>query len=84
MKKLSGFLISLLILCSCSKGKHIVTYRVYWPNNVRTYTVTINDKPYLGSDRGTNYLKVGNITGPTIIETNAPIEIINIKKLEYE
>lgn len=84
MKKVKWFLISLLILCSCSEGKHTVTYRVYWPDKVKTYTVTIDDKPYLGSDRGTNFLKVGSITGPDIIRTSAPIEIVNIKKLEYE
>jgi hypothetical protein len=81
MKKILTVLFAAFII-SCSNERHQVTYTVYYPGNTVTKTIIINDTPYLGSDRGTNYLKVGSITGPTVIETSAPIELKEVKKLE--
>lgn len=81
MKKLLFALIC-LIMMACSEGPHRITYKVYWPDAPKTYVKVIDDAPYLGSDRGTNFLKVGSITGPDVIVTSAPIEIIKVEKLE--
>ena len=83
MKKILIALLALLMI-ACSAGKHRVTYTVYYPGNTVTKTVIIDDAPYLGSDRGTNYLKVGRVTGPTVIETSAPIELNDVVKLEED
>lgn len=85
MKKLIlGLTILLLLGCgNCNdSGKYRVIYRVYWPGNPKTYRVIMNDKPYLGSDRGTNYLKEGGINSTeNIIRTSAPIEIVRYEKI---
>ena len=84
MKKLIlGLTILLLLGCGSSINcKYRVIYRVYWPGNPKTYKVIMNDKPYLGSDRGTNYLKDGGINSTeNIIRTSAPIEIVMYEKI---
>ena len=57
-------------------------YNVYYPNNTKHYTIIIDDTPYLGSDRGTNYLKIGGATGKSIIKKSAPIEIEKTIKIK--
>lgn len=81
MKKLIlGLTILLLLGCGSNDGgKYRVIYKVYWPGNPKTYRVIMNDKPYLGSYRGTNYLKEGGIKN--IIRTSAPIEIVMYEKI---
>lgn len=78
------FISLLLFLFSCSDNKkYEVCYKIYYPNNVKTYIVIIDDKPYLGSDRGTNFLKVGSLTSPeTLARTSAPIELVYYKEKE--
>lgn len=67
------------------KGKYTMTYKVYYPNNVREYTVT-NDYPIgMSSYKGTNciYKIMENKTikktfyENKVISTTAPIEIVN-------
>lgn len=85
MKKIALLIfIALTVISSCQRTeeKYKVYYNVYYPNNPKHYTIIIDDTPHLGSDRGTNYLKVGNVTGKTIIETSAPIEIEKTIKIK--
>ena len=83
MKKIILLLFIALIIAGCTRHEKCkVHYRVYYPNNTQNYCIVIDDEPYLGSDRGTNYLKVGGITGPSIIETSAPIELVNVVKFK--
>ena len=75
------FLVVLIGMFNTYQGNgriHHMTYRVYYnQNTVREYSIT-NDGPiYVGSDRGTNYIKKYSGTGPTIITTSAPIEIVS-------
>ena len=67
------------------KGKYTMTYKVYYPDNVKEYTVT-NDYPIgMSSYKGTNciYKIMENKTikktfyEHKVISTTAPIEIIN-------
>lgn len=85
MKKLLLLLTILLIFiissCDCrlndsSNGKYKLKYVVYFPNNSRTYTVYNNCGFYWDSNKGTNYIKCGSITGPTVYSGSAPYEII--------
>lgn len=85
MKKIIVLIFMMLVVissCNKTEEKYKVYYNVYYPNNTKNYTIIIDDTPYLGSDRGTNYLKVGSITGPTIIRTSAPIELVQTVKLK--
>lgn len=85
MKKISLLIfIVLAVISSCKRTeeKYKVYYNVYYPNNTKHYTIIIDDTPYLGSDRGTNYLKIGSIAGKTIIRTSAPIEIEKAIKIK--
>jgi hypothetical protein len=85
MKKI-GLLVFMVLamISSCTRieKKYKVYYNVYYPNNTKHYTVIIDDTPYLGSNRGTNYLKIGSLTGTTVIETSAPIEIEKTIKIK--
>ena len=62
-----------------------MVYRVHYNNeNVRIDTI-INEGPiYVGSDRGTNFIKRNDITGSTVIKSSAPIEVISYSKLPTE
>ena len=86
MKKiiLMAFIALFMVSCSSSndEGKYNVKYKIYYPNNTKEFSIVINAKPYLGSDRGTNYLKEGSVVGTTIAETSAPIEIVECTKIE--
>ena len=75
------FLVVLIGMFNTYQGNdriHHMTYRVYYnQNTVREYSIT-NDGPiYVGSDRGSNFIKKYSITGPTIITTSAPIEVVS-------
>lgn len=83
MKKIISLIFIALIIAGCSRHEKCkIHYRVYYPNNTQNYCIVIDDEPYLGSDRGTNYLRVGGSTGQLIIETSAPIELVKVVKLE--
>lgn len=62
-----------------------MVYRVHYNSeNVCTDTI-INEGPiYVGSDRGTNFIKRDAIDEPTVIKTSAPIEVISYSKLPTE
>jgi hypothetical protein len=67
------------------EGTYTMVYRVYFPNNPRTYTVT-NEWP-IGtySSRGTNYVQKtvktpffkNMYSWSTVHETSAPIEVVS-------
>lgn len=84
MKKFILLALTALIMVGCGhkQQKYKIYYKVYYPNNTQSYCVIIDDEPYLGSDRGTNYLKVGSNTGSSIIKTSAPIELVKAVKLK--
>ena len=56
-------------------GNYELTYRVYYtPSTFTDYTITHNRPIYMGSNKGTNYIKKHR--GEYAIQTNAPIQII--------
>ena len=69
------------------RGEYTMTYKVYYSNEPKTYTIT-NDLPiYLKSYKGSNYL-YKTIDSPvfykayiseTVLESSAPIEIASYK-----
>lgn len=71
-------LIGMLNAFTGNDGIYHMTYRVYYNQcTFREYSIT-NDGPiYVGSDRGTNFIKKYSITGQTIITTSAPIEVVS-------
>lgn len=67
------------------QGEYTMIYKVYYPNNPKTYTIK-NDWPIsMTSNRGTNRIKktIHNSIyrkcygSETIIETSAPIEVVS-------
>ena len=66
-----------------NKGEYLMEYKVYYPNNPKTYTIK-NDWPIeVGSRHGTNYIvKIKQIynfnlyRSETVFETSAPIKIM--------
>lgn len=59
-------------------GIYHMTYRVYYnQNTIREYSITLDGPIYVGSDRGTNYIKKYSSTGVDIIRTSAPIEVVS-------
>jgi hypothetical protein len=85
MKKIGLLVfIVLAVISSCKRTeeKYKVYYTVYYPNNTKHYIVIIDDTPYLGSNRGTNFLSIGSLTGETVISTSAPIEIEKTIKIK--
>lgn len=72
-------LLMVIFLLSCSDSKvYTLHYKVYYSdNNVKEYKISSNKGYYWSSDRGSNYIKEGSLTGPTVIYTSAPIEIIS-------
>ena len=59
-----------------------MVYKVYYDkDNVRCDTITNTGPIYVGSDRGTNFIKRNSLTGPTVIKTSAPIEVISYTKM---
>lgn len=79
--------ISIIFYAKCIRDDqeeniYYMIYRVYYnQDNIREYSVT-NDGPiYVGSDRGSNFIKRYSITGPTIIKTTAPIEVVSYTRI---
>ena len=67
------------------EGEYVMIYKVYYPDNPKTYTIK-NDWPiHITSNRGTNRIKkvmhnshFKRLYGSeTIIETSAPIEVVS-------
>ena len=97
MKKLNLILLSIIALpiifmiglkiykLSQKSDLYCMVYKVHYNNgNVRIDTI-INEGPiYVGSDRGTNFIKRDDIAGSTVIKTSAPIEVISYSKLPTE
>lgn len=67
-----------IISCSSSNKEYTIVYEVYYNNNtVVKETKKSNEPFYVGFDRGSNFIKIGSITGETIIGTSAPIRVIS-------
>lgn len=63
------------------EGRYEMVYKVYWtPNNVKEYTITNNRPIIMSSSNGSN--KIYKKGEGTVVETNAPIEIIKYVKYE--
>lgn len=84
MKKLLLLALLAIMMVGCSKTEDIrykVYYNIYYPNNVKSYTVIVSSVPHLYSDRGTNYLLIRGFGGYTIAATSAPIEVTKIEAI---
>ena len=75
----------LLVGPTYKEGTYTMVYRVYFPNNPRTYTIT-NDCPIdTYSSRGTNYVRKtvktpffkNMYSWSRVCETSAPIEVVS-------
>ena len=75
----------LLVGPDYKKGDYTMTYKVYYPNNPRTYTIK-NDYPIgVKSSRGTNWVEktvktpifIKAYSGDIVFETSAPIEVVS-------
>ena len=75
----------LLVGPTYKEGTYTMVYRVYFPNNPRTYTIT-NDCPIdTYSSRGTNYVQKrvktpffkNMYSWSRVYETSAPIEVVS-------
>ena len=67
------------------EGEYTMTYKVYYPNNPRTYTIK-NEWPIdIRSSRGTNWVEktvktpifIKAYRGDIVFETSAPIEVVS-------
>ena len=78
----------LLLLISCSNvsnREYTIVYEVYYNNNTVVKETKKANKPfYVSSNRGSNYIKIGSITGETVINTSAPIRILSHTYKENE
>lgn len=82
MKRFLLTIITLLTLVACETEtyEYSITYRVHYSEtNVETFFDTYEGTHgyYIGSDRGTNFIKRESISGPDVIKTSAPIEIVS-------
>lgn len=80
---ITTLLIVFLIGCNSKpKYEYVMIYRVHYSSSYYKDYKVIGDKFYIGSDEGSNYIKHGSITGSTIIDTSAPIEVIKLTKIQ--
>lgn len=73
-------LLSLIVFSSCGEKKeYLITYKVYYPNTEKTYTIKGSGRyyPKTGAFRGYNTLFDGS---NIVLETTAPIEILSIEE----
>jgi len=78
MKKLILMILVLISIVSCNSNKiYTLKYVVFYPNYNDTITISNDDEYYWNSDRGTNYIKEGSITGPTVYTGSAPYKILS-------
>ena len=77
--------IFLLVGPDYKEGEYTMVYKVYYPNNPKTYTIK-NDWPIdTYSSRGTNYILKTNKTpffkkmfkSESVFESSAPIEVVS-------
>ena len=77
--------IFLLVGPDYKEGEYTMTYKVYYPNNPRTYTIK-NEWPIdIRSSRGTNWVEktvktpifIKAYRGDIVFETSAPIEVVS-------
>ena len=95
MKKIFAILTAIMLLASCEAKREYettITYRIYYPSNTITKTVTKrtteNPSYLLASDRGSNYL-VFNTSNhlfdkycEKLEDTSAPIEVVSFVKVK--
>lgn len=71
----------LILLNSCENKTYYLKYVVFYPSHNDTVEVSNTSGYYWGSNRGSNYIKEGSITGNSIYNGSAPYKIISY---EYE
>ena len=90
MKKLAlAILLAVItVACSCSapKGRnYYVKYRVHYPGGAVDKEAYAADEIYIGSDRGTNFIRYydefGECSG---YATSAPIQLVEYRKLNKQ
>lgn len=80
MKKILVILAIISIFLSCSdnnKTVYTLKYVVFYPNHQDTVIVSNTKGYYWNSDRGTNYIKEGSITGDMVYSNSAPYKILS-------
>lgn len=73
------------------EGKYTMTYRVYYPNNPKEYTITNNWPISIDSYRGTNIVRKTKDNKPfrkmfntvSVFRTSAPIEVVSYTYKEF-
>lgn len=70
-----------MLLSSCSgiteDRIYTLKYVVFYPGYRDTVTVSNSRGYYCGSDRGTNYIREGSISGPAVYDNSAPYKVIS-------
>lgn len=88
MKKLAlAILLAVItVACSAPKGRnYYVKYRVHYPGGAVDKEAYAADEIYIGSDRGTNFIRYydefGDYSG---YATSAPIQLVEYRKLKKQ
>lgn len=81
MKKLLIILVLFLASCCGDGERYEVTYVVFYPNYNDTLTIETIGYPYVFSNRGSNYLKSGCISGSNYYAGSSPFKILKVEKL---
>lgn len=80
MKKLLTILLIAILFSSCGDKEdkiYTLKYVVFYPNYNDTVIIS-NSRGYcFGSDRGTNYIRIGSPVGITEYENSAPYKVIS-------
>ena len=75
----------IIVSCSTNHREYTIVYEVYYnENTVVKETKKASEPFYVGSDRGSNFIKIGSLTGELIISTSAPIRVLSHTYKEYE
>jgi len=77
MKKILLLITITLLLLSCDnspKKEYTLVYKIYYPGNIQTYTVTNTEEYKWNSNQGTNYIYCNT---NYIYRNSAPFEIIS-------
>ncbi len=81
MKKIA-LLIFTILLMSCEDRTYKLKYVVFYPNYNDTVTLTSTTEFYWGSQKGTNYIKKGSLTGSDYYSGSAPYKILQYTYVE--
>lgn len=87
MKTKKIFLIALVLIStmSCTSDKiYTIKYVVFYPNYNDTVTDTNDNTYYWNSSKGTNYIKIGGMTGSTVYSGSAPYKVLSCTSVNKE